>query len=75
MVLCWLVATVALAVAIPACWAQRNFIDNDGYAALASSAARDPALQNAMASLLTTQTLTFAGDRGYNFPEPWCAGS
>ena len=74
MVLCWLVATVALAVAIPAGWAQRNFIDNDGYAALASSAARDLALQNAMASLLTTQTLTFAGDRGYNFPEPVVRG-
>ena len=73
-VLCWLVATVALAVAIPAGWAQRNLIDNDGYAAVASSAARDPALQNAMASLLTTQTLTLASDRGYNLPEPVVRG-
>ncbi|HUL98597.1 MAG TPA: hypothetical protein VLU24_04035, partial [Mycobacterium sp.] len=65
-VLCWLVATVGLAVAIPSSWAQRNLIDQDGYAALASSAARDPALQNAMASLLTEQTLAIASQRGVN---------
>ena len=48
-ILCWFVATVALAVAVPAWWAQRNLIDADGYAALAYSAAQDPMLQDAMA--------------------------
>lgn len=65
-VLCWLVATVALTVAVPAGWAQRNLVDNDGYAALAASAGRDPALQSATVSLLTNQALAIAGDSGYN---------
>ena len=69
-VLCWLVATVALAVAIPAWWAQHNVIDEGGYAALAASAGRDPALQDATASLLTTQALTVAEDRGLHRSEP-----
>lgn len=50
----WLVATVVLAVAVPSMWAQRNVVSEDGYAALAASAAKDPYLQNAMASELTT---------------------
>jgi hypothetical protein len=69
-VLCWLVATVALAVAIPAWWAQHNVINEGGYAALAASAGRDPALQDATASLLTTQALRVAEDRGLRRSEP-----
>jgi hypothetical protein len=64
-ILCWLVATAALAVAVPAGWAQRNLIDADGYAALAYSAARDPRLQDAMASELSTQARVIARNRGY----------
>ena len=40
--LVWLVTTVALAVAIPTAWAQKNVIDRNGYSAFAASAARDP---------------------------------
>jgi hypothetical protein len=68
-ILCWLVATAALAVAVPAGWAQRNLIDADGYVALARAAAHDPALQNAMASELTSQVLTTARKRGINVNE------
>jgi hypothetical protein len=60
----WLLATVALAVAVPACWAQRNLIDVDGYVALARSSAQDPALQKAMAAELTRQDLTDAHKSG-----------
>ena len=38
----WLATTLALAVAVPAAWAQLNIVDEDGYAALASTAAGDP---------------------------------
>ncbi|HEX7430151.1 MAG TPA: hypothetical protein VF328_25410 [Mycobacterium sp.] len=62
----WLVTTVALAVAIPAAWAQKNVVDEDGYAALAASAAKDPRLQQAMASELTTQTRTLISEHGYD---------
>lgn len=62
--LCWLVATTALAVAVPAMWAQRNLINADGYAALAESAARDPGLQNAMASEISTQAVVIASNHG-----------
>lgn len=68
-VLCWIIATIALAVAVPAGWAQRNLIDADGYAALARSAARDPALQTAMASELATQAVGIARNRGVRAPE------
>jgi hypothetical protein len=68
-VLCWLVATVALAVAIPAGWAQRTLVDADGYAALASWTAHDPALQNAMASLLTTKAIEIGRDNRYQVDE------
>jgi hypothetical protein len=64
-ILCWLVATTALAVAVPAGWAQRHLIDADGYAALAYSAAQQPALQDAMASELSTQVRVIARNRGY----------
>lgn len=62
--LVWLVTTVALAVAIPTAWAQKNIIDRNGYSAFAASAARDPQLQQAMASELTTQVTALAADNG-----------
>jgi hypothetical protein len=62
----WLVTTVLLAAAVPAMWAQRNVVSEDGYAALAATAARDPRLQEAMASELTTQIIKLAADNGYN---------
>jgi hypothetical protein len=62
----WLVTTVALAVAVPTMWAQRNVVSEDGYAALATSAAKDPKLQSAMASELTTQITALAAENGYN---------
>jgi hypothetical protein len=64
-ILCWLVATTALAVAVPAGWAQQHLIDADGYAALAYSAAQQPALQDAMASELSTQVRVIARNHGY----------
>jgi hypothetical protein len=63
-VLLWLVSTIALAAAVPAAWAQRYIVDVDGYATLAQSAARDPALQDAIASELTTQVLAITPNRG-----------
>lgn len=54
-VLMWLVTTVALALALPAAWAQQHLVDRDGYAALAQRAAADPELQSAMAVELTAQ--------------------
>ena len=62
----WLVTTVALAVAVPTMWAQRNVASEDGYAALAASAAMDPQLQSAMASELTTQITSLAAENGFN---------
>ena len=62
----WLVTTVALAAAIPTMWAQKNVVDANGYAAFAQSAAKDPKLQQAMASELTTQIVLLASDRGYD---------
>lgn len=57
----WLVTTVLLAVSIPTMWAQRNVVSADGYAALAAAAAKDPILQRATASELTTQIMDFGG--------------
>lgn len=62
--MCWLLATAALAIAIPALWAQRNIVDEDGYAALAQRAAGDTALQSAMASELTTRAMTLIAEHG-----------
>ncbi|HJT91170.1 MAG TPA: hypothetical protein VJ777_04395 [Mycobacterium sp.] len=62
----WLVTTVALAVAVPTMWAQRTVVSEDGYAALAASAAKEPQLQNAMASELTTQIMALGADNGYH---------
>ena len=62
----WLVTTVALAVAVPTAWAQKNVVDENGYSALATSAAKDPKLQQAMASELTTQIVSLASNEGYD---------
>lgn len=62
--LLWLLTTVVLAVAVPAAWAQRNLVDENGYAALAQQAAGDPALQSAMAGELTTRTMTLIAEHG-----------
>ncbi|MGH3523486.1 MAG: hypothetical protein ACRDU4_11835, partial [Mycobacterium sp.] len=64
-VLLWLLSTMALAVAVPTAWAQKNVIDADGYAAMAQKAASDPALQAAAASELTTRAKTLINQRGY----------
>lgn len=63
-VLLWLIATLALAVAIPAAWTQLHVVDTDGYAALARHAAADPALQSAMAAELTTRATALIAERG-----------
>jgi hypothetical protein len=60
----WLATTVALAVAVPAEWAQRNLVDENGYAVLAQKAAADPALQSAMAGELTTRAMTLIAEHG-----------
>ena len=62
--LLWVVTTVALAVAISTAWAQKNIIDRNGYSAFAAAAAKDPQLQQAMASELTTQVTALASGRG-----------
>jgi hypothetical protein len=62
--LLWLATTVALAVAIPAAWAQMNVIDTDGYAATAQKAAGDPALQSAVAAELTTRAMALIAAHG-----------
>lgn len=62
----WLIATVLLAVAVPAMWAQHTVVSEDGYAELAATAARDPRLQEAMAAELTTQITELAAANGYN---------
>ncbi|MGX9789462.1 hypothetical protein [Mycobacterium sp. MMS18-G62] len=61
----WLVTTAALAVAVPAMWAQKTIVDENGYSAFASSAAKDPKLQQAMANELTTQITSLAANKGY----------
>jgi hypothetical protein len=62
----WLITTVLLAAAVPAMWAQRTVVSEDGYAALAAGAAKDPRLQEAMASELTTQITALAANNGYD---------
>jgi hypothetical protein len=65
-VLLWLVTTVALAAAIPAMWAQKNIVDENGYSALAASAAKEPPLQKAMADDLGTQLKKLVDGTGYD---------
>ena len=62
--LLWLLTTAALAVALPAAWAQVNVVDREGYSALAASAARDSALQSAVAAELTTQLVRLGSKSG-----------
>jgi hypothetical protein len=64
--LLWLVTTVALALAVPAVWAQKNVVSADGYAALAQSAAQDPQLQDAMAGELSSELANLASGSGYD---------
>ncbi len=63
--LLWLLTTVALAASVPAMWAQMTIVDEDGYAALATSAATDQRLQDAMAGVLTTQVVSLGADNGF----------
>lgn len=67
--LLWLLATAALAVAVPATWAQHNVVDRNGYTALASSAVADPRLQAAMAGELTTQVNGYLAEQGVSVNE------
>lgn len=60
----WLAATVALAVAIPAGWAQLNIVNEDGYAAFARKAAGDPSLQSAAAAELSTRAMALINTQG-----------
>jgi hypothetical protein len=60
----WLATTVALAVAVPAVWAQLNILSEDGYAALAQKAAGDPALRSAAAAELTTRAMALIAAHG-----------
>ena len=62
----WLVTTAALAVAVPATWAQHNVVDEAGYVSLAQQAATERPLQDAMASELTTQLVELAANSGYD---------
>ena len=63
-VVLWLATTVALAVAVPAVWAQLDVVGEDGYAALAQKAAGDPALQSAAATELTTRAMALIAVHG-----------
>ncbi|ODR11648.1 hypothetical protein BHQ15_00130 [Mycolicibacillus koreensis] len=62
--LLWLIATAALAVAVPAGWAQRHLVAADGYADLARRAATDPSLQEAVAAQLSTQAMVLITEHG-----------
>lgn len=62
----WLITTALLAVAVPTMWAQRNVVDDNGYAALTESAANDPQLQKAMAGILATEVSSYLSDKGYD---------
>lgn len=61
----WLLTTAALAVAVPATWAQHNVVDRDGYSELAASAGRDPRVQQATAAELTSQLVNLTANSGY----------
>lgn len=71
----WLVTTVALAVAVPAAWAQQNVVDVDGYGELAQSAAQRPQLQDAMASELATRLTALTAGSGYEVPKNLMQGA
>jgi hypothetical protein len=63
-VVLWLATTVALAVAIPAVWAQEHLVNEGGYATMAQNAAGDPALQAATADELTTRAMALIAQHG-----------
>lgn len=71
----WVLATVALAVAVPATWAQHNVVDRSGYSDLATSAAKDPALQQAMAAALTSQLMVLSANSGFDVNETLLNGA
>ena len=62
----WIVTTAAMAVAVPTSWAQKNIVDENGYSALATSAAKEPQLQQAMANELGTQLKKLVEGTGYD---------
>jgi hypothetical protein len=64
--LLWLCTTVALAAAVPTAWTQTHVVDVNGYTAVARAAARDPALQTAVASQLATKATVLITRRGYH---------
>ena len=64
--LLWLLTTLALAVAIPALWAQHNVVDRNGYSTLATAAAKDLTVQQAMSDELTSQLVKLAANSGYD---------
>lgn len=73
--LLWLLATAALAVAVPASWAQHNVVDRNGYSALATSAAKDPQVQQAMSDELTAQLMKLTANSGWEVNENLVAGA
>lgn len=73
--LLWILTTAALAVAVPASWAQHNVVDRNGYSALATSAAKDPRVQQAMSDELTAQLVKLAANSGYDVNENLLAGA
>lgn len=74
-VLLWILTTAALAVAIPATWAQHNVIDRNGYSAFATSAAKDARVQQAMSDELTAQLVKLAAGAGYDVNDTLLAGA
>ena len=73
--LMWVLTTAALAVAVPAVWAQHNVVDEAGYATLATSAGKDPAVQSAMAAELTSQLVKLAANSGYDVQPDLLSGA
>jgi hypothetical protein len=67
--LLWLITTAALAVAVPTMWAQHTIVDRTGYSAFATSAAKDPSVQQAMAAALTNQLVKLTANSGYDVNE------
>jgi hypothetical protein len=61
----WLSATIALAVAIPANWAQHTLFDAGGYTELAREAGTKPGVRDATAAILTERVTAVARDRGF----------
>jgi hypothetical protein len=74
-VLLWLLTTAALAVAVPAAWAQHNVVDEGGYSVLATSAARDPSVQTAMAAELSAQLVSLADNSGFDVSPDLLSGA